>query len=211
MPPRDYHSLSGPKRLGDRLLEAGLVTRTQLDQALEQQGTSSPRVRLGRVLTALGAVSERDLAQMLSVHFAIPLAPFPIADAEPRAVALLPAAVARRHRMLPCRVVAGALRVVVADPPPAALIETLRRASGLPVVVNLAPEPDVDAAVARHYADAGPTLAARLRELAEKVEHLDGDDGHVRAETERLCAEIEALLHCGPIPSTERAPWRTTS
>ena len=77
----DYRSLSGPKRLGDRLLEAGLITRTHLDQALEQQDAGvEPRPRLGRTLVELGFVAERDLMQMLSIHLAVPLASLPLDD-----------------------------------------------------------------------------------------------------------------------------------
>src|ERR1700674_5601057 len=107
----EYPSLCGPKRLGDRLLEGGLITRTQLYVALDrQQAGIAPRHRLGRTLVELGFLTDRDLIQMLSVHFAIAVAPFSIADAEARAITLVPAKVACRHRALPCRVVGGADR-----------------------------------------------------------------------------------------------------
>ena len=63
-----YRPLRGPKRLGDRLLEAGLITRTQLDAALDQQaGGRDPHCHLGRVLVDLGFLTDRDLLQMLGV------------------------------------------------------------------------------------------------------------------------------------------------
>lgn len=64
-----YPSLRGPIRLGDRLLEAGLITRTQLDQALDRQRGDGPdQPRLGRALVDLGFLAEEDLTKILGVH-----------------------------------------------------------------------------------------------------------------------------------------------
>jgi hypothetical protein len=61
-----YASLRDPIRLGDRLLEAGLITRTQLDLALDhQQGGGQGRPRLGRVLVELGFLAEDELTRIL--------------------------------------------------------------------------------------------------------------------------------------------------
>jgi hypothetical protein len=194
MASREYRSLSGPKRLGDRLLEAGLITRTQLDGALDQQAGVVPRPRLGRTLVALGFLTDRDLTQMLSVHFAIPVAPFSIAEADERAIALVPARVARRCRALPCRIVGGSLLIAVADAAPPAMIDELRTVSGLPVLLYLASDVDLEAALPKHDGDAAATLPSRLRELAGKLEYLGDDDRHLRADLEHLCGAIDALV-----------------
>ena len=195
MASREYRSLSGPKRLGDRLLEAGLITRTQLDGALDQQQAGVvPRQRLGRTLVGLGFLTDRDLTQMLSVHFAIPVAPFSIAEADERAIALVPARVARRRRALPCRIVGGSLLIAVADAAPPAMIDELQTVSGLPVLLYLASDVDLEAALPKHYGDADATLPSRLRELASTLENLVDDDPRLGAELEHLCGKIDALL-----------------
>jgi type IV pilus assembly protein PilB len=195
MASREYRSLRGPKRLGDRLLEAGLITRTQLDGALDQQQAGvAPRQRLGRTLVELGFLTDRDLTQMLSVHFAIPVAPFSIAEADERAIALVPARVARRRRALPLRIVGGSLLIAVADAAPPAMVDELQTVSGLPVLLYLASDVDLEGAWPKRYDDAVVTLPSRLRELAGKLEHLVDDDRHLRAELEHLCGEIDALV-----------------
>jgi len=195
MASREYRSLSGPKRLGDRLLEAGLITRTQLDGALDQQQAGvDPRRRLGRTLVELGCLTDRDLTQMLSVHFAIPVAPFSIAEPDARAIALLPARVARRRRALPCRIVGGSLLIAVADAAPPAMVDELQAVSGLPVLLYLASDVDLEAALPKRYGDAVATLSSRLRELAGTLERRGDDDEHLHAELEHLCGEIDALL-----------------
>jgi type II secretion system (T2SS) protein E len=215
----EYLSLRGPKRLGDRLLEAGLITRTQLDVALDRQQTAlGPRHRLGRTLVELGFLTDPDLIQMLSVHFAIPVAPFSIADAEARAITLVPAKVACRHRAVPCRVVGGSLLLAVADAPPPAAVQEIETVSGIPVLLYLASEADIATALPKHYGDVGrpSSLVARLHALARRFQRLADaherlarsltapehetstlvdDDARLRAELEQMRGDLEAALH----------------
>jgi hypothetical protein len=188
-------ALSGPKTLGDRLLESGVITRTQLDAALEHQATAPHRQPLGRTLMELGFVNDRDLCHALSVHLAIPVLPFAIADAGADAIASIPAAAAHRHRALPCRIVAGSLLVAAGTPLPAAALDELGRLSGRPVLLYLAAESEIEAALRKHYG-APPVDAARLRRLATRVHQIADRqyDGCLRAELEYVRAEIDALL-----------------
>src|SRR5688572_11868101 len=69
-PRPDYTVQREPKRLGDRLLEAGLITTTELETALERQREDAGRkLRIGRALVDLGFVTDRELTKLLSVHF----------------------------------------------------------------------------------------------------------------------------------------------
>jgi hypothetical protein len=188
-------ALSGPKTLGDRLLESGVITRSQLDAALEHQSTAPHRRPLGRTLVELGFVNDRDLSHALSVHLAIPVLPFALADARADAIASIPAAVAHRHRALPCRIVGGSLLVATGNPLPASVLDELSRASGRPVLLYLAAEAEVEAALRTHYG-APPVDAARIQRLAARVQQIADRqyDGCLRAELEFVRAEIDALL-----------------
>lgn len=192
--------LAGPKRLGDRLLEAGLITRTQLDQALDRQNAArETRQRVGRTLIELGFVTERDLMQMLAIHFGVAAATS-IAEPESEALAALPATVASRYRALPFQLAHGVLRVAIADAPSPGMIENLQRAAGGPIRLYVAADPELDAAVATHYGQAHTALASRLRELAVRLLHLAeesrvvGFDGRLHDELERTRKEIDTLL-----------------
>ena len=211
---RDYRSLSRPKSFGDRLLEAGLITRTQLDAALDQQETSTERrQRLGRILVELGFLTEADLIQMLSVHLGLPVARFPLLEADARALQCIPAGVARRHRALPCRIVDGVLLVAVADALAPAVIQELQVLSGLPTLTYVASEVDVEAGLLKHY---GPqsTYMSRLRNLVDTLNELADhreqlarlvaeaeretrdleDDDRLRRALEQLCRDSDAVV-----------------
>ncbi|MFN8082380.1 MAG: hypothetical protein U0Q19_22720, partial [Kineosporiaceae bacterium] len=55
------------RRLGDVLVDSGLLTPEQLDLALESQRVAKgDRRRLGQVVADLGLASERDVAECLA-------------------------------------------------------------------------------------------------------------------------------------------------
>jgi hypothetical protein len=73
------------KRLGELLLENGLLTAEQLEAALAVQRRE--RRPLGQVLLAEGMVDEKALAGVLSLHFDVPQIDFARARVEKEALA----------------------------------------------------------------------------------------------------------------------------
>ena len=201
-----YASLREPIRLGDRLLEAGLITRTHLDLALDHQGGEArDRPRIGRALVDLGCLAEDELTKILGVHLAIPLLPFPLSEADLAATRLVPASVARAHRVVPCRVFGGALLVAATDVVSPATIRILEGHTSAPVVVCLTSESDLNTALLRWYGDSEPradgqgevaelgTLERDLLQLVEDHERLERNVVTVRQERQRLVDENRAI------------------
>jgi hypothetical protein len=103
-----------PARLGDLLVEAGMITPAQLESALAQQ--SSWGARLGDVLLAMGWVKPLEFYQILAGHFDVS---FVNLKEEPADAALFdPTEYAdyAKHQYLPWRMRDGILWIVVADP-----------------------------------------------------------------------------------------------
>ncbi|MDJ0699997.1 MAG: hypothetical protein QNJ07_09090, partial [Woeseiaceae bacterium] len=85
--------------LGERLIEAGLITEDQLQVALKEQSRRDEP--LGRILVSLGLISEGVLRDTLGEslgHDSIDLASV-IPD--PDALLMVPKNIARRYSMLP--------------------------------------------------------------------------------------------------------------
>jgi len=59
-----------PKRLGEFLISAGVVTKADIQQALAEKGKTGEL--LGEVLVRKGLASERDVAEVISAQFSIP-------------------------------------------------------------------------------------------------------------------------------------------
>lgn len=137
------------KRLGELLLDGGLITGAQLEQALALQKTSG--TRLGTQLLIAGCVSEEQLADFLSRQLGLPCL-HRLSDVDPAAAALLSADVAVEHGALGVAVQDGALKVAMADPSDSQAVAALQRAVGGPVQVMVAPELVVSYGVRKFYA-----------------------------------------------------------
>src|SRR5207237_9339124 len=93
--PAGRFGLRQEKRLGELLLEHGLLTAEQLETALAEQRRQ--RRPLGQVLLAQGMVDEKALAGVLSLHFNVPQIDFSRARVEKDALALSPTSYAREN------------------------------------------------------------------------------------------------------------------
>ncbi len=100
-------------RIGEILLDRGLIGERDLSRALAEQGRGGGRV--GEILVAAEAVGEDDLAAALADQLRVPLVD--LAGIEPpAAVAAIPASVQREGRCLPLAVDDEVLYVAIADP-----------------------------------------------------------------------------------------------
>ncbi len=105
------------KRLGDILVESGLLTAGQLDQALaEQRRADGPRRRLGQVVSDLHFATERQVAEALANLLGLRMIDLSKSMPAPDVVRLLPRAVAERPRVLVLDKTAKGLVVAAADP-----------------------------------------------------------------------------------------------
>ena len=83
-------------RLGDMLVERGLITQPQLEEALAAQKVSGQK--LGRVLIESGNISEDDMLQELSQQLKIPFIDLLHYKFKPEIIKLIPEIQARRYR-----------------------------------------------------------------------------------------------------------------
>src|SRR5690554_6455244 len=119
------------RQLGEILLDEGLVSESQLLAAMDETATRGQS--LGRVLVEEGVLSEMQLvaalASQVGMEF-VDLDDFPVDRA---AVSAVPAALCRRHVVLPIAFRDGALMVAMADPGNVMAVDDLRSVSGLKV------------------------------------------------------------------------------
>jgi hypothetical protein len=117
--------------LGALLLRKGLVTNEELDQALEQRESGE---LLGEALCRLRFCFENDVARVLAEQASVDFVDISVTSVDRRAVALLPAELARRLRAIPVRLHPDeTVSVAVADPTEDGLLAELKLAMGHPV------------------------------------------------------------------------------
>lgn len=102
------------KRLGDLLVEEGIITEQQVEQALSAQRSTGQK--LGDTLIELGFLSEQQMLMFLSQQLDLPLIDLSRAAVDIDAVQLLPEVHARRLRALVIGRNQDTLRIAMSDP-----------------------------------------------------------------------------------------------
>jgi type IV pilus assembly protein PilB len=163
---------SRERRLGQLLLDEGLISEEELARALDAQRTSL--AHLGAILVSQGAIAEDDLTVALSVHLDAPVADLKHIEVDAEVARLVPEEFARRNLVLPLHRENGHLAVAMGDPSNVHLLNDLRLITGLPVVPNIAGPSDILANLTRIH-----TMQPRLVEAARTLQesrpemHLD--------------------------------------
>jgi hypothetical protein len=151
-------------RIGRLLMELGLITQAQLDEALTAQQIYGGR--LGTVLVEHGYVHEDDLARVLSEQSGVPLVPRDgLTEIDPRVIALVPKAVAERYHVVPFRLEIDPVRLMLATMDPANLrfSDELQFVLGRRVELRLCPEVVLGHALEKHYGLAREKRFIRLQ------------------------------------------------
>ncbi|MFN3965547.1 MAG: GspE/PulE family protein [Silanimonas lenta] len=115
-------------RIGDLLVENGLITPEQLQHALAEQRKLGSK--LGRTLIDLGMVKENDMLALLSRQLSIPLVDLRSFRFDPALVRKLPETLARRFRSIVLKEEDGAYLVGMADPTDLFAYDEIARALG---------------------------------------------------------------------------------
>jgi type IV pilus assembly protein PilB len=153
------------RRLGDILVEEGLLAPDQLARALEIQQERGGRI--GQVLLEAGMVTPvtllRAVAAQVGVTF-VDLDSFPVDWAVTSSISV---AVARRHSALPVALDGDRLVVAMANPSDVFALDDIRSLSGRQVVAVLAEPEQLRRAIERIGAD-DQVVAAAIKLAAEE-------------------------------------------
>jgi type II secretory ATPase GspE/PulE/Tfp pilus assembly ATPase PilB-like protein len=170
------------QRLGELLVDAGLITPAQRDQALVLQGPER-REALGEILVKTGAVSHETIRRVMVSQLGVPavrLNRFPL---DPNAVKAISPELARKHLVMPLYREGQRLVVAIENPLSWQALRELEVYTGLRIEPCLAPRAELISAVDQFYGDQVTEkigqLVARLGEEggspAGAVEEVVGD------------------------------------
>ncbi|MEZ5276752.1 MAG: GspE/PulE family protein [Opitutaceae bacterium] len=161
------------KRLGDRLLDAGLINRHQLELALREQKRSGKLI--GAVLHELGFVTEEDIAGFLAQDAQARTIDLDSLQIEPDVLALVPYDFCREAVLIPSQRDADSLTVVMGDPFDVVAIDRIEQMTRLKVEVLNAPKPDILEKLAIAYEREG-SIDQTIDELMKISRQTDGDE-----------------------------------
>ncbi len=132
-------------RIGDLLLERGIISREQLDQALARQKEAGQNRLLGEIVVELKLATEEQVLELLAEGYGIPFARVGPRIVDPKVIELLPRDFLEKNCVLPMFLVLGKLTVAVHEPTNVFLIEEIERLTGTEVQIVAATARDIRA------------------------------------------------------------------
>ncbi|MBW3562204.1 MAG: type IV-A pilus assembly ATPase PilB [Actinobacteria bacterium] len=137
------------RQLGQVLLDEGLISQEQLQQAQEEQRRLGKS--LGRILIDARLVTERDLVSALSSQIGMKFVDLSEVDIDPSAAATISDTIAKRYNALPIRFEDDKLVVAMSDPANVFAIDDIRTMTGFDVKPVVSTRADIGDAIRRFH------------------------------------------------------------
>lgn len=136
-------------RLGDILVNNGIIVEDQLMKALElQKGTGQ---KLGNVLITQGWLTEEQLFHVLEEQYQIPYLDINNIYIDPKVPKLISESLARKHMAIPIKLEKNRLTVAMVDPLDMIAKDDIRIITGIELDIVISAQQDIARAINRYY------------------------------------------------------------
>ncbi|MCP3762578.1 Flp pilus assembly complex ATPase component TadA [Domibacillus sp. A3M-37] len=136
------------KRLGDLLVESGLITEEQLAVALKEKKDNQ---KLGDALLDRGFITEQQLIEVLEFQLGIPHVSLYRYPVDIKLLSLVSKEMAKKNLIIPLKKEENRLFVAMADPMDYFTVEDLRLSTGFQIETAIAAKQDILRAVNKYY------------------------------------------------------------
>lgn len=116
------------KRLGDILIETGIISEAQLKEALDEQ--KKLKIKLGDALLSKGFINEQQLIEILEFQLGIPHVSLYRYKLDASLSGILPEDIAKRYLVVPLKRDEEKLTVAMVDPLDYFAIDEMRISTG---------------------------------------------------------------------------------
>lgn len=171
------------KRLGDLLVESGVITENQLMDALKRQKHTGKR--LGQILIDENIVKEEDIIDVLEIQLGIPRIYLDFIEIDDKVSKTVPENIARKYTLVPISVNGNKLKIAMSDPLNIFAIDDVELASGCTVESMIASTGEIKGIIEKIYS------GQKVEKVAEEFskEHKL----KVKKEDKQLLEEMEDI------------------
>ncbi len=184
-------------KLGELLVKEGIITPSQLEEALEYQKLHGGR--LGSILIKLGFATEDQVTSILSRQYGYPYINLSKFELSPKVKEWVPAEIARKYMLVPVDRAGATLTVAMADPTNLYAIEELKFLTGLNIQPAVASESSIMEAIEKLYG------SEHEIEVKEEMEDIMGESMDELADLDLEAEDLEM------VEEEEEADVRTLS
>lgn len=189
------------KKLGDLLVEAGLIDEIQLRAALAHQKQWGGRI--GAILISMGFITEEKLLKFLSSHLQLPAVDFKKVRVQEDVLKLISVDIAKKHHVLPIAIwqegTKKYLLLAMSDPTNLVAIDEIQFITNLHVKPAIATDTAIGEGIRYYYEGIGLPPGEESREgvpLSEPVDermivYRDREDTITSDEIARPKADVE--------------------
>ncbi|MBI2986001.1 MAG: type IV-A pilus assembly ATPase PilB [Deltaproteobacteria bacterium] len=136
-------------RIGELLVRGGIVTREQLNAALEKEQSNGSH--LVQELVRLGFTTEAELTQFLAKQFGIEKVALADLDIPDAVFNVVPSDLIQKHQLVPLTLVGSTLTVAMTDPTNLIAINEVKFITGYGVKVALAPASEIKRVLEKRF------------------------------------------------------------
>ncbi len=171
------------RRIGEILVNDGVVTQEQVEEALAIQKKS--REPLGSILLEMGAVTESDISRTICIQYQLPFICFANYEMDEKLVQLLPKELLHQQRMLPFDKIGSILLAAVAEVPDESVLAEIAKQTKLSVALYVGYTSEITKELARLC-----PCDVKIRPKAGALPELDIDSEN-DLETELVVGETD--------------------
>lgn len=139
------------KKIGELLIEEGLIKAEQLKRALEEQQQTGERI--GFILVKLGFITEDDLVEVIARQFHVPAVNPSQLSISKEVLGLIPLNIVQKYHVIPFGLMGNTLNIALADPGDLFLIEDVRFLTRKAILAHVARESSIKEVIGRYYED----------------------------------------------------------
>lgn len=153
------------KRLGEVLIEMGLLSEEELHTAIEEQKTTGES--LGKILVRMGAVSGEGLSAALAQQFGMEYVKLSEMEVSDEVLKQIPPAIAKRQRIVPVAMEDGTITVAMSDPLELLALDNLQAMLDCEIKGVVAPEKELEEAIKKYYGSEESTIDTIVDEMSQ--------------------------------------------
>ncbi|NTU47606.1 MAG: type IV-A pilus assembly ATPase PilB, partial [Syntrophobacteraceae bacterium] len=138
------------KKIGELLIQEGIIDEEQLNRALEEQRQSGERV--GAVLIKLGFITEDRLVDFIAKQFHVPAVNITKLTIPKDVVTLIPLDISQKYQAIPFGLMGNTLNVAIADPGNLFVIDDLRFLTRKNIQVHVCSDTSIKKVISQFFA-----------------------------------------------------------
>ncbi|GAB6182070.1 GspE/PulE family protein [Desulfotomaculum defluvii] len=140
--------------LGTWLVNEGIISQKQLEEALDYQKQNPGAGVLGKTLVQLGYCSEDDIARIIAKQAGVPFVSLENHTIDPAAVATVSIEVMKRYKAFPIGFSEGKLLVAMQKPTDIVAVDNLRALTGFEIMPVFSPDSELEVAFEKYSREA---------------------------------------------------------